>query len=960
MPPTLVEVIGFEARADTQTNPSGSPYWDAVTGSGLSYVAGRLGGWALKITEDGLAATTARRNIASTTDLIVTLYGWGTTPLPTTNSDILSVSTSTGGMVAHFALGTSGNLRATAGFGTAQVGPVVTDGLPHRLDAHINTNGATWTVDWYVDGVAQTQATVAGTAGTGIARIVFGSSTNAHNATWTWDDCILSVTPADFPMSQFIGAGQALWVQRLTPNLEGSDHPDIGVPSNAVTLTGAAQGYQVLDELATGSAAAGTYVSYTSITTGGAAQNYFEVQLTDKDPLTTEVWAVSGAAACSSAAAGTNNLTVRVMDLTGVAVQLTDIVSGSTNNATAISYYTALVSPPPSGWMNGLNNARIRVGISSDTNPLPRCHAVVLEAATLAGVAQTVTIARTDEIGAALTPQIIQGKNVVLGRIDDFATPNSINVLRNAVTFTNTFDAALNGTTVTVANSTLGGQGDDAFGGVTIGAGSTLVYDTTTKIHGPSSAAFDPAAAVTDYVEWRPTAFGEWYGRLYVNFSVLPPNAVSLVMFRDSATATNRGVFTITATGQVRMVNGAGTTVDTTTATLTAGAWSRIEMHWIGDPTIGFMEAKLFNTVESTTPTETITVSNTNTTGTVDRIRVGQCNAPAGDTSVFHLDNLEFNTVGYPGPWFATPQTMTLNSIIDDKGAPVVPILGVSVPGPTIARIDRIGTPLTPVFSVTTGDQVVGELLPISAGGGWGIDAWGTQWGGAGSRLLPITIQRGINLGFIDRMGTVFAASYNPNFVGLGLIDYSGAHQVQSGIDEFTFTLALARIDEIGTPVGLDAVQAPQTVTIGLIDESPTLFTPMFNAQLVTLGLLNNQAFTYDLTSIVIANQNVTLNLIDSLRSVFAPSNFFQFNGQTVTIPLLDTEAVFELAEVENAGGQTVTLGLIDNTPTVPTLTAIRPLLPIIQLRARYNPIQRLRGHYVPVLYKRARRESDE
>lgn len=389
--PTLDWLEGFEHRADTTGISSGTGIWAALTrAGGTSYIAGRLGGAAIRLVEDGTTATNVRQDIPNSAMRV--LAGWFKLPsgAPSVDrSDIITVHNAGGTKVAGVSIRTSGNgsfIEAEAATGTRQQGPAITDTGWHLLELKIDVSGTTWKVDWRVDRVAQTQATQGSHTADVSATIRFGSNTAAHTATVAWDDVIGSVTGTDYDNSTYwpSSSGDLLskgWIIAIsTPSGEGTDV--LGTTNQVRNAAGTTSNlYQEVDDWVNGAAAADTttYVTYASTTQGDAASNYAEVALTDLPSGVAAVWAVVGNAAMTAAGNNADAMIVRVVDSAGTT--LSDIVNGDVSNASNLEYYrtNALVTVPANGWLTDFNGCKIRIGLSSDTNPLPRASAVGLQ-----------------------------------------------------------------------------------------------------------------------------------------------------------------------------------------------------------------------------------------------------------------------------------------------------------------------------------------------------------------------------------------------------------------------------------------------------------------------------------------------------------------------------------------------------------------------------------------------------
>jgi hypothetical protein len=301
------------------------------------------------------------------------------------NATILTINNAAATTVAQLRVRTVANgglitARATTGVG-AQNGPNICDGAWHFVELKLNTSGASAILDWRVDRVAYTQSSNT-LASANTDRINFGSQTAAEDTTTCWDDCIGSVTAADFDNSTywpspFFSTTAGYRIVMANPSAEGTD--DTGT-NNVVNQAGT-QGstmWQSVDDWITGAADGNTtYLTYQSTTLGDAASNWAEVLLDDKPVGISEIWAACGLAASISASTTASSMLVRVWDQDGSA-SLGDVVPGDISELTT-KYHRLMLTTPASGWLSAFNNLRIRIGISGDTNPLPRITAVGIQ-----------------------------------------------------------------------------------------------------------------------------------------------------------------------------------------------------------------------------------------------------------------------------------------------------------------------------------------------------------------------------------------------------------------------------------------------------------------------------------------------------------------------------------------------------------------------------------------------------
>jgi hypothetical protein len=202
------------------------------------------------------------------------------------------------------------------------------------------------------------------------------------------------------------------------------------------------------------------------------------------------------------------------------------------------------------------------------------------------------------------------------------------------------------GTTVTTGNSATGG---DAFDVVTIsGSGATFTYDNT-NVHGGSLALKHtaPAVASAEQFQWTTlTSRTTYWVRFYLYITATTPPSCHLVMFRNGSSMSS-GV--ILNPGRTLTLDDSTFSGRVSTSNAVAlNQWVRIEFKAICSATVGQMELKLFNSAESTTPTETVTSTaawNTNTA--ITRMDFGY-NATGAFT--FWTDDIVVENAAYPGP----------------------------------------------------------------------------------------------------------------------------------------------------------------------------------------------------------------------------------------------------------------------------------------------------------------------
>jgi hypothetical protein len=995
--PTLVYLEGFESQVISEaTPPSGTGVWQSVNATtpatAFTHVAGRVDGSALHIIEDGVAETDIRADTPATQTFV--FHGWFRMPsgAPVLDrSGIMGINSAAGGNMVRVQVRSAANggtVEMQTGGGTRQTSIDVTDAAWHLLefefDSSVVGDGTTWTVDWQVDGTAEPQTSDAGNSATNSVRLFFGSPTATHNAVVEWDDVMVSNTSADYPLTDALSAGSDVYVAASNPSGNGDvTQLDVGFPSNAVVnqVPNGTNLYQSIDDWATGVADDTTYVTYSSTTTNGAASNYYGSAMDNLPADTADVWGVVGHAACFASATGGDNLTVRVVDSGGT--NLGDIVAGDVSETTLRYFRSSMLTAPSGGWLTDFDGCQVRIGLSSDTNGNPRCSAVMLQAAVVIAQAQQVTLPLNAQAAATTLSLSVTAASISLPLITSGQATFSPTFFVGAE-LENDFDGGTDAATITTGNS--GGASGNAFASVFISAVSTLVYDAANAAGSGLAAAVNPGISGLAYMEYRPTSGATWYGRVYLKLTALPPASIVLVDLRDNVAAANRGRVSITATGKLRITDAAGGAIATSATTVNVGSYCRIEFAFFGDATVGTFEARLYNSAESVTITETISGTGLNTGGTIDRIRTGQDTAPASDVQVFYVDRIAFNRNGYLGPWVAVPQTVTLPLNAQAAATTLAPSVTQSVTLPLNAQ--AAAAVLSANISNSGSAQIV--TLPI-IGYGWDQTPWDEAWDGGTQTFAP-TAKLQVDGTLLGGGGT-----FSPNIAGtsilLPLITNAGAGTLVAAITQ--------RVE--CTLIGDEAVTLPPSrlgadieVTLPLIDSGNTTFSAnvagvevglplagneagalVAEVQLsIATALIGDEAVTLQAT---IVNPGVVLPLIDQSAATFAPEILQQIdlgfidqlavtldmegivdaNPQTVTLPVIDTSpATFAILDFAFGDPQQVDLELLG--PSAETLFAriYQPLPTFIYKKALYRPVIHKKALYRPTIYKKARSEG--
>jgi microcystin-dependent protein len=363
---------GFEHRviSELQFGGTSTGIVDALQNvPAMSFVAGRLSGYALHIVEDGVLAPFWRVNLPSATLRQVSLYfrippvTALAQPNPTVDSAFFGLRSSTGTTLVTFDVRASdGVIRNQVGTGSRTLGPSVNDNAWHKLDILLDTTGTTWTCQWYVDDIVKPTASITGqAAGTGIVRMSYGSNSNAHTLTVDVDDVVTSLDLTDYP---YLPHRVVLSVPNTDlPHNGGTNTIEIDDGSD-VNNTGSGNAHQQLAEWPPDLT---TYVQQSAAGAGNYAALAFE------DATLDNILAVKAIAAMFSAGTPANDGTTEVLNSANTL--LMTLYSGDMSTD-VLHYRTGIVPQPVGGWDPAFAGIRMRIGFSADVVPQPRWSAL--------------------------------------------------------------------------------------------------------------------------------------------------------------------------------------------------------------------------------------------------------------------------------------------------------------------------------------------------------------------------------------------------------------------------------------------------------------------------------------------------------------------------------------------------------------------------------------------------------
>ena len=270
-----------------------------------------------------------------------------------------------GGVSFYILLTAARAIKAQVIGGSAQTGPTLALDTWYCIDFRLYCGGATYTIDWQVDGSAPTQATLGSqVASTFSATATRFGSTASGTFDLYFDDVVISNATGDYP----IGEGGVIG---LSPNAAGTSNPGTYIQDNAGNVVDDSTNPAYV-ELADVPFNGATYIKQTELDTNLYAEVGFE------DTAETIIQGAKAFLSYMSASASANNGQTRIRDSDG---QETTVFSNDMSESASF-YKSAIVLTPSGGWTTAHVNAlKARVGYSSDATPDPYWQCLMIQVA---------------------------------------------------------------------------------------------------------------------------------------------------------------------------------------------------------------------------------------------------------------------------------------------------------------------------------------------------------------------------------------------------------------------------------------------------------------------------------------------------------------------------------------------------------------------------------------------------
>ena len=391
-------------------------------------------------------------------------------------------------------------IYARVGAGTVRYyTPTISTGVWYVIDIDANTSANPYTMDWRVNGVAQTQATSA-TAAANMTTFAIGASSSI-TADVYFDDIILSNTAADYPLGNSADDGYSVKVLGFSPNADGvhdfTANDFIRNAAGGSFLLGDTDGYTYIDERPLNG---GDFVNNAI----ERASNTKYMQFAFED--TTEAGNAIGLEVVSAqhaAATQADNATLNLND--GGSISAVYTLSDISQTSLIFNSKQFATAPSTGAWTpTKINALMMRFGYSTDATPDAYLDGTILEVAWA--------------VVAGGTPAItVDPSSYNFGVVQASSTPSTVT---NYFTIDNTSTMITNNT-VSVTTATWSGgvtwtHSDTATAGVNTAGllanknGTWGVSDVIVKYDTPNTLAASQAASTDWYFGLKlitPTSF---------------------------------------------------------------------------------------------------------------------------------------------------------------------------------------------------------------------------------------------------------------------------------------------------------------------------------------------------------------------------------------------------------------------------------------------------------------------
>jgi hypothetical protein len=231
----------------------------------------------------------------------------------------------------------------------------------------------------------------------------------------------------------------------------------------------------------------------------------------------------------------------------------------------------------------------------------------------------------------------------------------------------NSFEGGTDGVTITTGNS--GGASGDAWNNVALGGGGTAVYDDAQFAAGAMSGLLVAGSGATSFVEWDTSWHSdtEVWSRVYLRFdNVSLTNHTAIMSLRNAGAAACE--IQLRTTNVIGLRDSGLVLRYSSSTTIAADTWYRLEWHIVHSATVGHMEARLFfgANLHGTTPDESFgsASDNWNTAAASNELWAGIASNPGTSGATVWYDEVVLDDVGWVGPVASSDDPANLDASV--------------------------------------------------------------------------------------------------------------------------------------------------------------------------------------------------------------------------------------------------------------------------------------------------------
>jgi hypothetical protein len=447
--------------------------------------------------------------------------------------------------------------------------------------------------------------------------------------------------------------------------------------------------------------------------------------------------------------------------------------------------------------------------------------------------------------------------------------------------------------TDTVAVTTSNSGGPDQFGDVEVsGAGASLTYSSTHTFHGNATSIHAVGGASIAYAAFEMDETTA-YSRMYMNMPSNPSASARIILYADQTVFVMCTAVYVNTSGQLVVLDSGFNVIDTSTTVIT-GSDARLEFDFVGDAADGSFELRIYQSIESATPTETLSGSSLDTHGHATEIQYGAS---------------DFGTVGSDF-YFADVEV--------NNSGPVGAIGGGSTDASiTASPVNCSSTITTPTIDTETNiaaNAVDGTTTIPSHTISVGITLAQTAIDGTTTISSP-SISAGLTANAVNGTTSIPAPTFNSDAI-ISPSVISGTASISTPLISTGIEIAASPVDgnaAIATP----AISNDQNLTEIAIDGTTDIQTPTISVG-STLALTSVDSIATIATPTVETTSEVDIsaNVVNGSTTIPSPGI-----GITINASVVNSAATIHTPTVQTSGNITIHATSVDSVTTIPEPT---------------------------------------